>query len=132
MFSLDDVHFLENFASMQDDPVDAIIVHKGIHDAMDYTQIHGDNNYPEHKFLEEVGVRANELAKLLKALFPGTQLLWRDAFINMLDPNFERISSKVRELTTPIFASEGFTIVPGYNVTATSPIPATDGIHPVK
>lgn len=117
MFSFDDIQFLETFASLQDRPVDAVIAHKGVHDALDYIEVHRRNKFPEHKFMEENSVRALALAKMLKRLYPNATLFWRDAYFDFITPDFEAMSGKLRDLTTPIFSQQKFLVLPGYNVT---------------
>lgn len=135
MFSFDDIQFLETFASLQDRPIDAVIAHKGVHDAMNYVQVYSLMKFPEHKFMEENSVRALNLAKMLKRLYPNATHFWRDSYFNFENPEIEEMNGKLRELTNPIFSQQKFLILPGHNVTVNAANSTTghfghmDGLH---
>ena len=126
MFSLDDIRRLEYLR--REKYVKAIVVHKGIHDTYDWLDFLNQTGMPFELFEEEIVTRARALAKKLKMSFPRSELFWRDAYHNWKDPPRERISQRLRDLTTPIFSSHNFTVIPGHELSWQS-IPSIDGIH---
>ncbi len=131
MFTMDDIRFLERLAHQKDNPIHAIMVHKGVHTVGDWISTHSVNNFPESVFLEEVRVRAEMLADKLASLFPNAALIWRDGFYHHKSLEWEEMNVKLRHITTPIFRNHGFHILPGFNITAELPFheDSEDGLH---
>ena len=129
MFSLDDVRLMEGFAR-KGKQFDIVVVHKGVHAVADWDKYKA-NGMPQKLFLEENKERASLLADLLVKYFPQAHLIWRDAYHNNQTPEQEALTDQLRKITTPIFRDHGFTILPGHNVTAATPIELqNDTLHP--
>lgn len=129
MFSIDDVKLLEGFAQ-RGRHFDAVLVHKGLHAASDWRKFQA-NGMPEAHFLEEQRARATLLADLLVKHIPKSHLIWRDAYHNHLNATKEATNQQLRNMTTTIFREQGFTILPGHDITAGAPAEFHgDGLHP--
>ncbi len=131
MLTTDDIIFLKRFTGSGNNMADAVIVHKGIHEAVDWQQQHKANNYTYHDFELEMRARAEILAETLREHFPNAALFWRDAFYNGKDAELEEINSKLRPVIQARFRQQGFHILPGHQVSMTAEeYHESDGLHP--
>ena len=129
MYSLDDIRFLDGLAQ-QGRQFDAVIVHKGVHAARDWLDLHA-RKVPEKVYLEEQRVRATLLADALVKHFPEASLIWRDVYHHLKSGDNSAIGDQLREITTPIFTDRGFVNLPGHTVIEDAPKELQgDGIHP--
>ena len=132
MFTTDDFMFLKSFTRTKDGLVDAVIVHKGIHEAWSLQNELKPRNYTEHQLALEIGARAEVLAETLRSSFPGAELFWKDAYYNGKDVELEGINSRLGLPIQATFRQQGFHVLPGHHVSksANDHYSETDGIHP--
>ena len=135
MLTLDDMLFLKQFVASNDNSIDAVIVHKGVHEAVNLRDQLKPFNYSEHAFELELSTRAEVLAETLREIFPTSTLFWRDAFYNGKDAELEDINSRLRPIIQERFRQEGFHVLPGHHVSRTAydfykEKHENDGLHP--
>lgn len=132
MLTIDDITFLKRYTGSDDNRIDAVIVHKSIHDIVNFVQHFQPINWTFHDFEVELSARAELLAESLKGQFPSSTLFWRDAFYNGKDAELEMIGSRLRPGLQAIFKAEGFHILPGHHVSKTANRYGyqDDGFHP--
>ena len=129
MYSLDDIRFLDG-VTQRGRRFDAVIVHKGVHTARDWLDLHA-RKVPEKVYLEEQRVRATLLADALVKHFPEASLIWQDVYHRLKSGEKSAIDDQLRDITTPIFRDRGFAILPGHTVMKDAPEELQgDGIHP--
>ena len=129
MFSLDDVQLLERRSKTHHPGV--IILHKGVHTVFNWLEGLEASRIPEELYWAELRARTSMLIGSIKRLFPNSILFWRDMYYHHSNEQLEKISTKVRAITSPSFEHHGFKLIPGYNLTAEVPteLRSIDGIH---
>ena len=131
MLTTDDIIFLKRFAASDNNMVDAVVVHKGIHEVWDWQQQHEANNQTYRDFELEMSARAQILAETLREHFPNSALFWRDAFYNGKDAELEELHSKLKPVILARFRQQGFHILPGHHVSmSANEYHESDGVHP--
>ncbi len=134
MLTVDDLLFLKQFVASNDN-FDAVIVHKGIHEAINWRDLLKPANYNEDNFEQELSTRAEILAETLKDLFPRSTLFWRNSYYNGKDAELEELNSRFNPIIQARFRQEGFQVLPGHHVSRTAHdfynVNGTDdGLHP--
>ena len=129
MLTADDIIFLKRYSGPKDNSVDAVIVHKGIHEVIDWQQQLKPSNYTTHALELEISARAEILAETLRGRFPHSALFWRDAYYNGKDAELEAINNKLGPIIKAIFSQQGFQVLPGHHVSKNSNM-EYDGVHP--
>ena len=131
MLTIDDITFLKRYTGSNGNRIHAVIVHKSIHDIVNFVQHLKPANYTFHDFEVEISARAEILAETLKGQFPSSTLFWRDAFYNGKDAELEKIGSRLRSVIQASFKQQGFHILPGHHVSKTAyEYYQDDGFHP--
>lgn len=126
IFSLDD---LKKFNALRYRP-DALILHKGVHDASDFIDYYEKMGLPVSIFLDEITERASSLINTIGVVFPKAKIFWRTPYYNWKDTKKEHIQSLINQRILKIISASTAPIyvLPGYEISK-SGIPSFDGIH---
>ena len=134
MLTADDIIFLKSFTALNDGIMAAVVVHKGVHEALDLQRALKPGIYPEDEFTLEISARAEVLARSLKEYFPNAALFWKEAYHNVKDAEVEGLNQRLRLPVEACFRQQGFYMLPGHHVSKTANVyyPENDGFHPHK
>ena len=114
MLTIDDLLFLKHIVASNDD-LDAVIVHKGIHEAINWKDLLKPVNCNEDNLEQELSTRAEILAETLKDPFPSSTLFFRDSYYDK-DAELEELNGRFNPIIQARFRQEGFQVLPGHHV----------------